>query len=231
MLQGVVIQHIWWEKHELKEKQDILKQKINGTHVIFELICFCLIQQTMIIFLYVHAKIYDTNKMSWKVFTLPSASVATPWNHLKNHWLEMVGNENMKAMVASTRLYSMHGLLMISPLMGFTREAEWAGDMYQEIYFKELVEQLWAWLGIHRARKGRLELWFRINCVPQLEFLLRSLGLLWLTHTQISLNVNWLWTWVIFTKYLDNNSQISVWLNDWDCSLAKRLSNSPKKMW
>lgn len=93
-------------------------------------------------------------------------------------------------MVASTRLYSMHGLLIISPLVGFTREAEWVGDIYQETYFKELVKQLWGWLGIHRARKGGLELWVRgCSCWPQLEFLLRSLSLLlrpfnWLTHTQ-----------------------------------------------
>lgn len=100
--------------------------------------------------------------MSWKVFTLPSASVATPWNHLKKplirngrKWKQW----RQQKMVASTRLYSRHGLLIISPLVGFTREAEWVGDIYQEIYFKELAEQLWGWLGIHRARKGRLELW------------------------------------------------------------------------
>lgn len=36
-----------------------------------------------------------------------------------------------------------------------------------------------------------------------------------------SLKVNWLWTLVTPTKYLNSNTYVSVWWNNWGCSLVK----------
>lgn len=48
--QCVVIEHMWWGKHEGKS-QNIPKEKVKRRYVIFELVIgFCLFQHTMIIF-------------------------------------------------------------------------------------------------------------------------------------------------------------------------------------